>query len=47
MINHDHMEEKLFDTVARCAMHEDGVMISETLLIKASPEDKEEYKNAA
>jgi len=46
-MNHDRKEENLFDMIARCAMHEEGVMLTETLLIKASTEDKEELKDAA
>lgn len=47
MMNHDHKEENLFDMVARCALHEEGVMISETLVIKGITKDNEDIPHAA
>lgn len=40
-MNHDHKEENLFDMIARCAMHEVAVAISDNLVITGITKDKE------
>lgn len=54
-MNHDSKDENLFNMIGRCAMHEDAVMISDTMFIRAATKEemdktsppKEETKNAA